>query len=174
VLCPGVSCANVAFAEGLLPCFQCLTPSLVWSVLPGDYRDEIAYRAPKTHIAGEIFVSGSGVLRYCSIALCTVSVSSSPFGPVLSVMRRFIVFTPISARQLLCGKATDDRRWCTPHLCRNDLVPVEVNSGPPSDASSSGVTYVTKARHKWFLRPVAPPVNFDMIGQFEYRSTVTR
>ena len=56
---------------------------------------------PKTHIAGESFVSGSGVLRYCSIAICTASVSSSPFGPVLSVMSRFIVFTPISARQLL-------------------------------------------------------------------------
>ena len=58
----------------------------------------------KTHIAGDSFVSGSGVLRYWSIALCTASVSSSPSGPVLSVMSRFILFTPISARQLLWGK----------------------------------------------------------------------
>ena len=63
---------------------------------------------PKTHIAGDILVSGSGVLRYCKIARCTASVSRSPFPPVLSVINRFIVLTAISARQLLWGKATDD------------------------------------------------------------------
>ena len=84
--------------------------------LPGGIGMKSRMGRPKTHIAGDSFVSGSGVLRYWSIALYTASVSSSPFGPVLSVMSRFIVFTPISAQQLLWGKATDERRWCTPHL----------------------------------------------------------
>ena len=94
---------------------------------------------PKRHIAGEIFVVGSGALRYCRTALCTLSVSSSPLGPVLSTRSRFIVFTPISALQLLCGKATEERRWCTPQVLRNVLVLLATNSGPPSDASSSGI-----------------------------------
>ena len=34
------------------------------------------------------------------------------------------------------------------------LVSVEVNSGHPSDASSSGVPYVTNARRKWLTMPV--------------------
>ena len=170
VLRPGFSCADVASSLALSVSRQ-VSCGLYF---PRIIKMKSRVGRPKTHIAGEIFVSGSGVLRYCSIAICTASVSSSPFGPVLSVMSRFIVFTPISARQLLWGKATDDRRWCTPHLCRKDLVSVEVNSGPPSDASSSGVPYVTKARRKWSMRPVAPPVDCDMIGQFEYLSTVTR
>ena len=63
---------------------------------------------PNTHIAGDILVSGSGVLRYCKTARCTASVSRSPFAPVLSVIKRFIVLTATSARQLLWGKATED------------------------------------------------------------------
>ena len=57
--------------------------------------------SPNTHIAGDTFVTGSGVFRYWSMALCNISVSSCPFGPVLFVIRRFTVFTPISALQLL-------------------------------------------------------------------------
>ena len=76
----------------------------VWCGLyfPGIIGMKSRIRWPKTHIAGEIFVTGSGVLRYCSTALCTASVGSSPFGPVLLVISCFIVFMP--------------------HLCRNDLV----------------------------------------------------
>ncbi len=58
---------------------------------------------PNTHIAGDNFVSGSGVLRYCSMALWSESVSSSPFGPVLDVMSLFAVLTPISALQFEWG-----------------------------------------------------------------------
>ena len=66
---------------------------------------------PKTHIAGDSVVSLSGQLRYCNIARWKESVSSSPSGPVLSVISRLVVLTPTSARQLLWGNATDDRRW---------------------------------------------------------------
>ena len=56
------SCADVAFAQGFVSCFECLTSSLMWSVFPGDSRDEIACRATEdTHCRG-ICVSGSGVL----------------------------------------------------------------------------------------------------------------
>ena len=65
---------------------------------------------PKIHMAGDSLVSGSGVFLYCSIARWKASTSSSPLAPVLLVMSLFTVLTPTSARQLLCGKATDDRR----------------------------------------------------------------
>ncbi len=129
---------------------------------------------PKTHIAGEILVTGSGVFLYCRMARWTASVSRSPFSPVLSVMRRFIVFTPISALQLLWGNATDDRRWCTPQSRKKAHVSVAVNSGPPSVASSSGVPYVTKARHRLLMSPFAPPEALETSGQLEYRSTITK
>ena len=60
---------------------------------------------PNTHWAGERLVLGSGVLRYCRMASWRESVSRVPCASVLSVMRRFMVFTPISARQLECGKS---------------------------------------------------------------------
>ncbi len=66
-----------------------------------------------------------------------VSQFSSPFSGVLPASARLIVFTPISARELLCGLATEQRRWCTPQLVRKVLVTVAVNSGPPSVVMSS-------------------------------------
>ena len=63
---------------------------------------------PKTHIAGESFVSGSGVLRCCKIARWNLSVFRSPLGLVLDAMSLFAVLTPISARELEWGNATDD------------------------------------------------------------------
>ena len=42
VLRPSASCADVAFAEGLLPCRQRLTPCYVRPVPPGWNRDEVA------------------------------------------------------------------------------------------------------------------------------------
>ena len=39
------SCADVAFTHGFVSCFECFTSSLMWSVFPGDSRDEIACRA---------------------------------------------------------------------------------------------------------------------------------
>ena len=65
---------------------------------------------PKTHIAGESYVAGSGVLRYCSIATRNASVLRSPLGEVLDVIRRLTVLTPISALQLEWGNATEDWR----------------------------------------------------------------
>ena len=57
VLRLGFSCADVAFTEGFLPCFECLKPSLMWSVFPGDNRDEIACRAAEdTHRRGDLCV----------------------------------------------------------------------------------------------------------------------
>ena len=47
------------------------------------------------------FMSLSGVFLYCRMARWKASVSSSPFGPVLSVIMRLTVFTPTSALQLL-------------------------------------------------------------------------
>ena len=58
---------------------------------------------PKTHTAGESLVSLSGALQDWRIA-CWNSV----LGPVLSISNRFMVFTPISALQLLWEKATEE------------------------------------------------------------------
>ena len=55
-------------------------------------------------------MSRSGLLRYWSMARWNSSVLSVPVASVLSVIRRFTVFTATSARQLLWGKATDERR----------------------------------------------------------------
>ena len=142
--------------------------------LPGSIGMKSLIGRPNTHIAGDNFVSESGVFRYWRIARWTPSVSSSPLVPVLLVMRRSTVFTPISALQLLCGNATDESWWCTPQVLRKRRVVVEVNSGPPSDASSSGIPYVTNERRRLSIRPSAPPVVLSTIGQFEYLSTMTR
>ena len=45
MLSPSFSCADVTFPQGFLSCFQCLTPSIMRSVFPGDNRDEVACRA---------------------------------------------------------------------------------------------------------------------------------
>jgi len=66
---------------------------------------------PYKHIAGESLVLGSGVFRYCKIAFWNWSTLISP---VLPAMSRFMVLTPISVLQLLCGNATELRWWCTP------------------------------------------------------------
>ena len=46
----------------------------------------------------------------------------------------------------------------------------EVNSVPPSDASSSGMPYAANVRRKLTIRPLAPPTVFSMISQLEYMS----
>ena len=80
------------------------------SYRPGSMGMKSLIGRPKIHMAGDSFVSGSGVFRYWRMARWSLSVSSSPLGPVLEVMMRFAVFTPISARQLECGKATEESR----------------------------------------------------------------
>ena len=57
-------------------------------------------------------------------------------------MRRLTVLTPTSARQLACGNATDDSLWRTPQFSRKEAVAWDVNSGPPSEVSSSLMPYV--------------------------------
>ena len=78
-----------------------------------------------------------------------------------------MVLTPNSARQLLCGKATDDRRWWMPQRRKKSWVKNEVNSGPPSDDSSTGMPKVMNARRKQSTRPWAPSWARSTIGQLE-------
>ena len=94
---------------------------------------------PNMDMAGNIFVAGSGVLLYRSMASWKVSMSISPFSVTFPVISRLMVFTPISALQLLWGNATELRRWCNPQWRWKSLVVWAVNSGPPSDDSSSGI-----------------------------------
>ena len=77
---------------------------------------------PKTHIAGESLVLGSGVFLYWRIAFWKASMLSGPLRPTLPVMSLLTVFTPTSALQLLWGNATELRRCCTPQVCMNCLV----------------------------------------------------
>ena len=108
---------------------------------------------PKTHWAGDNFVSGSGVLRYWRMARCSASVSRLPVGLVLLLVSRLTVFKATSALQFECGNATDDKRWCTPQSFRNWHVTAAVNSGPPSIAHSSGMPNVVNMRRKQEIRP---------------------
>ena len=107
--------------------------------LPGRIGMRSLVGLPKMHIAGDCFVAGSGAFRYWRIACWKLSMSRLPLEPVFPMIRRLIVFTAISARQLLCGYATGLRRWWTPQSCRNFWVVWATNSGPPSEASSSGI-----------------------------------
>ena len=75
---------------------------------------------PKTHWAGDNFVTVSGVLRHCRTAICKAFVLRLPVGSVLFMMRRFTVLTATSARQFECRNATE-----------------AMNSGPPSVVHSS-------------------------------------
>jgi hypothetical protein len=63
---------------------------------------------PNMRMAGERFVFLSGVFLYCSMARWKESLSMSTEELVLSIRRRLAVLTPISALQLLWGKATED------------------------------------------------------------------
>ena len=82
--------------------------------LPGLIGMKLQMFLPNTVIAGDNLVVESGVFLYWSTARWNWSISMSPLSVVLSVMRRFMVLTPISALVLLCGKATDDSLWWTP------------------------------------------------------------
>jgi hypothetical protein len=86
---------------------------------PGNMGMKSLMGLPKTHCAGDRLVFGSGVLRYCRIAHCKESVSRLPRVSVLLLMMRLTVLTPISALQLECGNATEERRWLTPQSLKN-------------------------------------------------------
>ena len=57
---------------------------------------------PKTAMAGDSLVWGSGQLRYFKTVLWRLSASKVLLGPVFDIINLFMVFTPISARQLEC------------------------------------------------------------------------
>ena len=59
-------------------------------------------------------------------------------------------------------------------IFRNSWVRDEVNSGPPSVESSSGMPKVPNVRRRQSMRPFAPSWALSMMGQFEERSTITR
>ena len=82
--------------------------------------------------------------------------------------------TPTSAQQLLWGNATELRQWWMPQSLRNCEVVSEVNSGPPSVASSSGIPNVAKQILSASTTPLAPLPVCRMMSQLEYRSTRTR
>ena len=94
---------------------------------------------PNTHIAGDSLVAGSGVLQCWRTARWNASVFRLPLADMLPARSLLIDLTPTSARQLLCGKATELRLWCMPQSLRNWTVMAAVNSRPPSVASSSGM-----------------------------------
>ena len=49
------------------------------------------------HMAGEIFVMGSGVLRYCRIAAWNASTLMAPSFPILPAINLLTVLTPAVA-----------------------------------------------------------------------------
>ena len=97
----------------------------------------------------------------------------SPLGLVLFVISRLTVLTATSARQLECGYATEERRWWTPQSWRNLRVTAAVNSGPPSDAHSSGMPNVVKVCCRHLMSPSEPAWARSIMGQLEYLSTTT-
>ena len=141
---------------------------------PGGIGIKSRIGRPNMHLAGDNFVSLSGVFLYCNIARWNASVLRSPLGLVFPVIKRLTVLTPTSARQLLWRNATDDSLWWTPQSCSNFRIVMDVNSGPPSEASSSGIPNVPNVLLKQSTRPLVPPEAFSTIGHFEYRSTTTK
>ena len=113
---------------------------------------------PNTHIAGESPVVGSGQFQYCKMALCSLSVSKLPFGPVFSAISLLAVLTPISDLQFECGKDTEEKCCLTPQFFRNVVVAPDVNSGPPSDDSSSGMFQVSIFGIEWDAVVAIPTV----------------
>ena len=148
----------------------------VWSgkYFPGWIGIKSRIGRPKIHMAGDSRVSLSGVLRYCRMARWKESVSRQPSGPVLSVIIHLIVFTPFSALLLLWGNATDESRWWTPQLCKNVDVAVDVNSGPPSDDSSSLMPNVVNICLSLLMRPLEPSCALSTFSQSLYRSMITK
>ena len=108
------------------------------------------------------------------MARWNASVFRDPPGPVLPASIRLTVFTPTSALQLLCGFATLLKRCSTPQLRRNVSVGPALNSGPPSDDSSSAMPKVTNILRSAAMRPLEPSAFSSTIGQLEYLSTTTR
>jgi len=122
---------------------------------------------PNKHMAGDIFVVGSGVFLCSRIAAWNASTLMAPSFPTLPVINLLTVLTTTSALQLLCANATELRRWCTPHWHRNSLVLWDMNLGPLSDESSSGMLWVAKVCCRVLISLVAPSSALSTMGQLE-------
>ena len=96
VLRPPLVCLHMPVAQCFFPGIQRFRPRRV-----GKFRHEM-------QMACDISESASGVLRCYRVAFWNASVTSSPLGPVLPLMSRFILFTPIYTLQFESGKS--DRR----------------------------------------------------------------
>ena len=75
---------------------------------------------------------------------------------------------------LLLVWATEENLWMVPQVFRAFFNEADVNSGPPSEANSSGIPKVLKVRFNVAMRPVEPSGDLSTIGQLEYRSTMTK
>ena len=84
-----------------------------------------------------------GVLRYCKIAIATLSLSKDPSELVLSYIIRLEALTPSSALPLDCANSTEETRCLMTHTFKNCLNSLDVNAGPPSEQISSGAPYDT-------------------------------
>ena len=137
----------------VLMCRTCSASSLASSVsrqvqcgryCPGGAGMKSRMRRPKMISAGLTLDTGAGVFMLANMARWNASVFREPLEPVLPTNIRMTVFMPSSAMQLLCvWRATLLTRWCTPQLRRNVSVAPAMNSGPPSDESSSAMPKVT-------------------------------
>ena len=71
------------------------------------------------------------------VEILNFATPSSPFGPVLFMMRRLHVLSPTSALQFECGNATNDMRRWTPQAFRKLCVRAAMTLGPTSLDSST-------------------------------------
>ena len=81
---------------------------------------------------------GSGVFLYYNNAFATWSESIPPWCDT-SLIILLTVFTPKSALFFDCGYSADDSVCVTPHFVRKFWNAVDINCGPPSELSSSGI-----------------------------------
>lgn len=136
VLSPNLSSADVALAEGLLSCCQCLAPHCLGPVSPRGDRDAVPHWSAKDAHGRKDFR-----VRVWRLALVQ-------YRPPHRVRVQFTFRTCVVCDEPLHRLDTDyDLAVIVvhTHLCRKDLVLAVVNSGPPSEASYSGVPYVAKA-----------------------------
>ena len=105
----------------------------------------------------------------------TLSVSSDPWRPMLSLRILLILLTAVSARMLACGLYAEDKRCLTCQLLRNSCVAAAVYVGPLSVAISSGTPYEQKnSRNEEMSSWALSDLHYFTMGQLEYLSTMIR
>ena len=108
---------------------------------------------PNRICAGDSLQPGSGVFLCVSKARTILSFSRSPFGLMLFIRRRLVIFTASSALPFEDGKLTDASLCLTPHRLKKSCVSLAMNSGPPSLDISIGTPNVTKSLLKAVHNP---------------------